>query len=196
MDKNQVKDQWDKVSDEYSKSRDPDGPETELIDSLIRKFDHKPKVLDIGCGDGERTLSNLTEDSVGIDISRSGIELADKNVSNELVQADMMRLPFKNNTFDAITAYFAVFHVSRDLHQSVYNEFERVLKDDGSILMTLPGGRYETVRRGWMGGKMLFSSPGKKRTVEMLKNSGFEDIEIEVSNDPLGGNTEFVFANT
>lgn len=195
MEKKQVKDQWDKVSDKYSESRDPNGPETDLIDTLIEKFDHEPRVLDIGCGDGQRTLSNLTEDSVGIDISRSGLQLADENVSNELIQSDMTKLPFEDSTFDAITAYFAVFHVSRDSHQSVYNEFQRVLKDNGTVLMTLPGGRYETVRRGWMGGKMLFSSPGKNRTIEMLKNSGFEEVEVEVSNDPLGGSTEFVFAD-
>jgi len=195
MDKKQVKNQWDNLSDQYSTSRDPDGPETALIDKLIQKFDQDPVVLDIGCGDGQRTLSNLTEDSVGVDISRSGLELARESVPNDLVQGDMTRIPFSDGTFEAITAYFAVFHVKRDSHQAVYDEFSRVLKDDGTLLMTLPSGRYETVRRGWMGGKMLFSSPGKEKTIKMLNDSGFQDVTIQISNDPLGGSTEFVFAN-
>jgi ubiquinone/menaquinone biosynthesis C-methylase UbiE len=194
MDKKQVKNQWEKVSKTYSNSRDSDGPETQLIYELLDKFDYRPKVLDIGCGDGERTLSNLTEGSVGIDISNSGLEIAQDSVSKELVQADMSSLPFKDDSFDAITAYFAVFHISRDSHKNLYSEFRRVLNPNGKMLMTLPSGRYETVRRGWMGGKMLFSSPGKQKTLQMIKDSGFSDITVKKSNDPLGGSTEFVFA--
>lgn len=194
MDKKQVKNQWDNVSETYSNSRDSDGPETQLINELLDKFEYKAKLLDIGCGDGERTLSNLTEESVGIDISSSGLKIAQDSVSKELVQADMSSLPFKNDSFDGITAYFSVFHVSRDSHEDVYREFRRVMNSNGKLLMTLPGGRYETVRRGWMGGKMLFSSPGKQKTLQMLKDAGFDDLTVKRSNDPLGGSTEFVFA--
>lgn len=194
MDKKQVKNQWDNVSETYSNSRDSDGPETQLINELLDKFEYNAKLLDIGCGDGERTLSNLTEESVGIDISSSGLKMAQDSVSKELVQADMSSLPFKNDSFDGITAYFSVFHVSRDSHKDVYREFRRVMNSNGKLLMTLPGGRYETVRRGWMGGKMLFSSPGKQKTLQMLKDAGFDDLTVKRSNDPLGGSTEFVFA--
>lgn len=194
MDKKQVKNQWEKVSKTYSNSRDSDGPETQLIYELLDKFDYRPKVLDVGCGDGEGTLSNLTEGSVGIDISSSGLEIAQDSVSKELVQADMSSLPFRDDSFDAMTAYFAVFHIGRDSHKNLYSEFRRVLNPNGKMLMTLPSGRYETVRRGWMGGKMLFSSPGKQKTLQMIKNSGFSDITVKKSNDPLGGSTEFVFA--
>lgn len=194
MDRKEVKNQWDKLSETYSNSRNPDGPETELIKELIGQYSRTPKVLDVGCGDGKRTLRNLPNSSVGIDISIEGLKIASESVPNTLVQADMLSLPFKNNTFDAITAYFAVFHISRDKHRQVYEEFSRVLKPNGRLLMTLPGGNFETVRRGWMGGKMLFSSPGRNQTMRILEDVGFTEHETKSSNDPLGGKSEFIIA--
>lgn len=194
MDRSDVKKQWDKVSEKYAESRDSDGPETDLIDEMLRELPPQPKVLDVGCGDGMRTLRYLPNSSVGMDVSRNGLELAEQNVPNPLVQSDMVSMPFKQDTFDAITAYFAVFHVERGKHRQVYEEFSRITNSNGTILMTLPSGSFETVRRGWMGGKMLFSSPGRNQTLRMLEDSGFRDYETKTSNDPLGGSTEFVIA--
>jgi hypothetical protein len=60
--------------------------------------------------------------------------------------------------------------------------------------MTLPGGRFETVREGWMGGRMLFSSPGREQTLSALRDAGFGDLRIETVTDPLGSDAEFVAA--
>lgn len=64
--------------------------------------------------------------------------------------------------------------------------------------MTLPGGRYDTVRQGWMGGRMYFSTPGRDRTLSQLRESGFVNLRTEIVSDPLGSDAEFVFgkANT
>jgi SAM-dependent methyltransferase len=111
-----------------------------------------------------------------------------------LVQGDMTRLPLTENTVDGITAYHAVFHVPRTDHPEVYQEFARVLRPGGTVLMTLSGGRFETVRRNWMGGQMLFSAPGRDRTLDQLRAAGFSDLRTETATDPLGSSTEFVFA--
>jgi hypothetical protein len=76
----------------------------------------------------------------------------------------------------------------------VYAEFGRVLRAGAPILCTLPGGRFETVRRGWMGGKMFFSAPGRDQTLEQLRTAGFEVIDTPTATDPLGSSTEFVLA--
>jgi len=60
--------------------------------------------------------------------------------------------------------------------------------------MTLPGGRFETVRRGWMGGSMFFSAPGRQTTLDGLTEAGFEEVWTETADDPLGSSTEFAFA--
>ena len=196
MDRNAVRAAWDELSETYATRRDPDGSDADLIDDLRAELPADPVVLDVGCGDGARTLANLPPGSVGIDISRRGLELARETVPDaRLAQADMVSLPLAADSVDGITAYRAVFHVDREDHPAVYREFARVLRPGGTLLMTLPGGRFETVRRGWMGGRMFFSAPGKDRTLAQLEDAGFGSVRVETVSDPLGSSAEFVFAS-
>ena len=195
MDRNEVRRAWDDVAERYAEQRDPDSPDAALIDDLLAALPADPTVLDVGPGDGARTLANLPPGSIGVDISRRGLELAAERVPEaRLVQGEMSQLPTADDAVDAITAYHAVFHVPRDQHPTVYREFARVLRPGGRLLMTLPSGRFETVRRGWMDGEMFFSAPGRERTLAALAAAGFADHRTVTSDDPLGSSTEFVFA--
>jgi len=195
MDRNEVRRAWDDVAATYAARRDPDGSDAALIDDLLADLPDDPVVLDVGCGDGARTLANLPSASVGIDVSREGLELARETVPTaRLVHGEMSALPVGDERFDAVTAYHAVFHVARERHPAVYAEFARVLRPGGRLLMTLPGGRFETVRRGWMGGRMFFSAPGRERTLTQLREAGFGEVETTTATDPLGSSTEFVLA--
>jgi len=195
MDRNDVRRAWDDVAATYAARRDPGGSDAALIDDLLAGLPSDPDVLDVGCGDGARTLANLPAGSVGLDVSRRGLDLASETVPEaRLVHGEMSALPLAADSFDAITAYHAVFHVERDRHPDVYAEFARVLRPGGRLLMTLPGGRFETVRRGWMGGRMFFSAPGRDRTLAQLREAGFTEIETTTATDPLGSSTEFALA--
>jgi len=195
MDRNEVRRAWDAVSETYAQRRDPTGSDAALLEDLLEACPPDPLVLDAGCGDGTRTLANLPRGSVGLDISRRGLELAAERVPlARLLQGDMTAIPLRDGTVDAVTAYHAVFHVPCEEHPTVYEEFARVLTAGGRLLMTLPGGRFETVRRGWMGGSMFFSAPGRERSLEQLRAAGFGNLRTVTADDPLGASTEFVFA--
>ncbi|WP_336336383.1 class I SAM-dependent methyltransferase [Haloarcula brevis] len=195
MDRNEVRRAWDSVSEAYAERRDPSGSDAALLDDLLERLPDAPTVLDVGCGDGARTLANLPPGSVGLDFSRVGLALAAETVpESRLVQGDMTALPLATDSVDAVTAYHAVFHVPRDQHPAVYREFARVLRPGGTVLMTLPSGRFETVRRGWMGGSMFFSAPGRRATLDQLADAGFTGTETVTATDPLGSDSEFVFA--
>jgi len=186
---------WEQLSATYADRRDPDGSDAALIDDLLDRCPPDPTIVDIGCGDGARTLANLPADSIGIDFARNGLSLAADTVPDaRLVQADMQQLPLAADSADGLTAYHAVFHVPREQHPEVYAEFGRVLCPGGIMLCTLPGGRFETVRRGWMGGEMFFSVPGRAKTLEQLQAAGFEIIATPTATDPLGSSTEFALA--
>ncbi|NHN64619.1 MULTISPECIES: class I SAM-dependent methyltransferase [Haloarcula] len=195
MDRNEVRRAWDSVSETYAERRDPTGSDAALLEDLLERLPEAPTVLDVGCGDGARTLANLPPNSVGLDFSRAGLNLAAETVpDSRLVQGDMTALPVATDSVDAVTAYHAVFHVQRDQHPEVYREFARVLRPGGTVLMTLPSGQFETVRRGWMGGSMFFSAPGRRATLDQLADAGFTDTETVTATDPLGSDSEFVFA--
>jgi len=195
MDRNAVRRAWDEVAETYAARRDPDGSDAALIDDLLAELPPDPSALDVGCGDGARTLANLPPGSVGLDVSRRGLDLASETVPDaRLVHGEMSALPFAADRFDVVTAYHAVFHVDRERHPAVYAEFARVLRPGGRLLMTLPGGRFETVRRGWMGGRMFFSAPGRERTLDQLRAAGFAAVETTTATDPLGSSTEFALA--
>jgi SAM-dependent methyltransferase len=196
VDRNDIRRAWDDVAAAYADRRDPDGPDAALIDDLLAACPTEPLILDVGCGDGARTLANLPAGSLGLDFSRAGLDLAAETVPDaRLLQADMSAIPLADATVDGITAYHAVFHVPRDRHPAVYGEFARVLRPGGTLLMTLPGGRFETVRRNWMDGSMFFSAPGRSTTLDQLRAAGFENVRTEHTDDPLGSDSEFVFAD-
>jgi Methylase involved in ubiquinone/menaquinone biosynthesis len=195
MDQSECKQAWEAVSRTYAERRDPDGSDAALIDDLLEHCPTDPTVVDIGCGDGARTLTNLPAESVGLDFATAGLSMAAETVPDaRLLQAEMTTLPISESVADGLTAYHAVFHVPREQHPAVYQEFARVLKLGGVLLSTLPGSRFETTRRGWMGGSMFFSAPGRDQTLSQLKSAGFEIIETPTATDPLGSNTEFVLA--
>jgi ubiquinone/menaquinone biosynthesis C-methylase UbiE len=196
MDRDAVRRAWEDVSETYARQRDPTGSDADLLDDLVDLVGSDATVLDAGCGDGARTLANLPPDSVGLDVSRRGLELARESLPGaRLLQGEMSQLPVAADSVDAVTAYHAVFHVPREDHPAVYREFARVLRPGGTLLMTLPGGRFETVREGWMGGRMLFSAPGRSATISQLREAGFENVRTRTVSDPLGSDAEFVFAD-
>lgn len=195
MNPSELRRAWDEVAATYAQRRDPGGSDADLIEDLLADLPPSPRVLDIGPCDGARTLTNLPDDSIGVDISREALDLAAETVpAAALVQGDMTALPIADESMDGITAYHAVFHVDRQRHPDIYREFARALRPDGRLLMTLPTGRFETVRRGWMGGSMYFSAPGRAETLAQLREAGFTDFETTTATDPLGSSTEFVFA--
>ncbi len=79
-------------------------------------------VLDIGCGD------NKLKNSIGLDIRRlSGVDII-CNIEQGL--------PVKTATIDKIWCYHVLEHMS-DI-ESFLKEGKRVLKDSGSIIITVP----------------------------------------------------------
>ncbi|AUV82086.1 SAM-dependent methyltransferase [Salinigranum rubrum] len=198
----QVRSAWDAVADDYAAARRHDGPDTDLLVDLAAALPEGARVLDVGCGDGRRTVETLldadpTLDVVGLDFSRVQLGLARAAVpAATLVQADMTGLPFSDETVDAVTAYHSVFHVPRAEHPTVYAEFARVLRPGGYVLTTVGTGRSESIRRNWLGSghAMFWSTPGPETTKDQLEAAGFSVEWERHVDDPLGSTALFVRA--
>ena len=90
----------------------------------------KGKVLDVGCGPGNLFIKQYIGDSngLGIDIFQySGVE----NVVD-----DMTNLPFEDGSFDTITLIAVGGHIPRSSRSAEFREICRLLKPDGTLLMT------------------------------------------------------------
>lgn len=98
--------------------------------------------LDYGCGDG-RFLVGLRNKAiarvVGADVSREAVRLAEAACSDmEIVHVDGQRiLPFADGEFSSITLLDVLEHV--DEPDALLAELRRALRDDGTLIVTVPG---------------------------------------------------------
>ena len=111
-------------------------------------------VLDVGCGAGA-TMMHLLEkganEVTGVELSQAACEQAWKRNLN-VIQADIQKddLPLQEKSFD--------FIIFADVLEHLYDPwktlrgFVRLLKDDGTILLSIPNVKYYRVLR-----KLLFS---------------------------------------
>ena len=105
------------------------------ICSSINMFKTKDSVLfDVGCGEGYYTTkvkSNCDLHTVyGIDISKNALQYAAKiDKSIKYAVASAFQLPFDSRSADLLLNIFA---------PCAYEEFDRVLKDDGFLIKVVP----------------------------------------------------------
>lgn len=96
------------------------------------------ELLDAGCGTGIFTLSWLSKGvhSIGLDISRPMLNLAIKNTTGNsfaTVQGDMVRLPFKDCSFDKAVSITALEFI-QDAKKAI-DELFRVTRTGGLVVV-------------------------------------------------------------
>lgn len=99
-------------------------------------------VLDVGCGTGLNLqyLSHFGQ-AQGIDIAEEAIQYCnERGIQNVQQIESQLPLPFKDNSFDLITLLDVLEHIDDD--QSTLNELYRILKPNGTFLITVPAYRF------------------------------------------------------
>lgn len=116
-----------------------------VLESIIHNdsiFSNNSKVLEAGCGVGAQTRilasKNPRSHFISVDVSEDSVieakRMIDKaNISNvEIKQADIYKLPFKNETFDRVVVCFVLEHLNNPIQ--ALTELKRVLKKGGSLM--------------------------------------------------------------
>jgi ubiquinone/menaquinone biosynthesis C-methylase UbiE len=149
----------------------------EDLERLLVLLPKNPKVLDAGCGAGVPVAKFLTERGcrvIGVDLSQKMIELARKNVPGaEFIKREMTELEFEENSFDGLTAFYSVIHVPREKHAELLQNFHRILKPGGVMLISMGAGEWEGIEE-FHGVEMFWSHYGPERSLELIKQAGFE----------------------
>lgn len=99
-------------------------------------------VLEIGCGNGAgaKTIKKYFSPKkiIASDLDPRMISCAKRYVHDTSIifeVADAAKLPYKNNSFDAVFDYLAIHHIPAPEWQKSLKEIERVLKPGGLVFI-------------------------------------------------------------
>ncbi len=177
-DRDTVRRGYDALAETYAAERPEDGRGMDVLDHFLDPVPESARILDAGCGQGTPVLAQLgaSATAVGLDFSYRQLALATENAPDAaLAQGDMTRPPFRDGAFDAITAYHSLIHVPIDDHQTVINEFARILRPGGRLLVSEGPGEWSGANPDWLdsGVEMQWDIAGADATREQLEGAGF-----------------------
>lgn len=138
---------------------DGDDPEyVEQILPLMREhLGDAQRVLDIGTGEGQVARAAVQHGAtlvIGVDRSLAMLnEAAERGGGVNYLRADVSRLPFAAESFDAVTVSLVLEHVE-ELSESI-SEIARVLKPRGTFLLFINHPLLQTPNSGWIDDHIL-----------------------------------------
>ena len=166
---------YDRCAEAYNQARH-ERPflELDLLTSVLPKG---ASVLDIGCGNGLPVTRALSQSFAvtGVDISTEQLRLARQNVpAAELLQGDIMAVSFPPGSFDAVVAFFVVFHLPREEHAELFRRIHGWLRPGGYLLATVTlSNETPYIEDGFFGVSMYWSNFGQEEYERILRDLGF-----------------------
>jgi cyclopropane fatty-acyl-phospholipid synthase-like methyltransferase len=181
-------------------------PAEEVIRFVFRNFStndrHKIKILDLGCGQGANCWFLARENfnffaldgSYSATVKCKNLVATITNPQGRIFQADLGKLPFKNNSFDAIIDAAAISANSTNNIKLILKEAKRLLTTGGKFLST---GLFDCKTTGYQTGKQLEANTYRNLTAGPLsrigtihfftrneidrlwKQAGFKDLKID-----------------
>jgi len=168
-------------------------PLLEFLQQSSLAKDHKPRILDLGCGNGSLSyaIANAGYEVTGIEPSGSGIQFAQAQYPMcQFIEASVYDLPYETlkNQFDAVVSAEVIEHLlyPRELVRAA----KRCLKPGGQLIVTTPyHGYWKNLALAltgkmdqhftvlWDGGHIKFFSP--KTLKHLMEKEGFSQIEFK-----------------
>ena len=170
-----------------------------LLDSFAGRFHKNSLICDAGCGPSGhigRYVFDKGIQVVGVDISEKCVELARRyNPMMRFERGDIGQLAFADRSFDGVISYYSIIDTPKKYVNRIFNEFHRVLKPDGSLLVAVKAGLAEGYLDNLLGIKaeIYFALFMEKEIALYFEQAGFllEFIEkrnpydFEISNERI-----------
>ena len=180
---------YDEIADTYDQRYEeaygPEGIAAALTD-LARNIEAE-SILEVGCGTGHwlNILQTVSKGVHGMDLSLGMLQKAGKrNGSYHLIQGDVQRLPFLNNTFDMVFCVNALHHFHNP--SGFVNNSYRILKQGGTLAvigMNPHDGRDRWFLYDYFPGTYesdLVRYPSVSTITDWMIEAGFENITSRV----------------
>ncbi|MFL5767615.1 MAG: class I SAM-dependent methyltransferase [Actinomycetota bacterium] len=189
---------YDEAAPDYAELWEPltEGAASDLVE--LAQPTATERLLDVGTGAG--VVLGEAESSgafaVGIDRSVPMLEAARRvRPSIRVAAADVIDLPFRDATFDAVTANFVLHHFAD--HRTALFDMLRVLKPGGRMALSVWGVNRDEYRKAWnelvesavgidlLNDAMEQAAPGRDRYVERerfeqdLYDAGLRHLRME-----------------
>lgn len=170
---------------EYHKHLDPNWSyypiylrKVALVDEIVYGLPSSSKILDAGCGEGVlvEKYHKKGRDIIGCDL----------NYESELVRkADILSMPFPDGAFDLVLFLDVIEHLPLSAQEGAMRELKRVLKQTGSLVLSIPNLAHLNSRWAFLfTGKLrrtaaIAKHPGDRpisEYLDLLKGCGFDVV--------------------
>lgn len=108
---------------------------------IKKLFKPKAKILHAGCGGGQVDSDIINYINItGLDISTGALNLYKRLYKNScrVIHGNILNIPARNESFDGIYNLGVMEHFTQKDIKQILDEFNRVLKKDGKILLFWP----------------------------------------------------------
>ena len=127
-----VKETYDNIANDFNNTRYNVWP---CVKEFLDTIDKNSVIGDIGCGNGKNMMCRKDCINIGCDFSINLTKLCQKKNLN-VVQGNILNIPFKDNFFDATICIAVIHHLSTIAKRNkAIQELLRVTKQGGKILI-------------------------------------------------------------
>jgi SAM-dependent methyltransferase len=146
-------------------------------------------VADVGCGPGHITahLHELGVDAFGVDLSPAMIEVARREHPGRRFEVGSMTgLALADASAAGLLAFWSLIHVPDDAVPTVFQEFRRVLRPGGALLLGFHAGAGSHLKTEGYGGhpmKVYVHRRHPDQVAAWMRDAGFT-VEAQLLIDP------------
>jgi len=170
-----------------------------LLYAFAGKFTEDSVLCDAGCGPSGhigRYMFDKGIKVIGVDISDQCVELSrHHNPGMRFERGDIAKLTFDAGSFDGVISYYSIVHTPKRYVGSIFDEFYRIMRPSGYLLVAVKAGTSEAYLTDLLGIKteIYFTLFTEGEIARYFEQAGFllEFIEkrnpydLEISNERI-----------
>ncbi|MDQ3133651.1 MAG: class I SAM-dependent methyltransferase [Acidobacteriota bacterium] len=191
---------YDRVAEDYAQQfrdeMDQKPFDRKMLDWLIEKLGGSGIICDMGCGPGQiaRYLHRQGVKACGVDLSPAMVQQAQSlNPEIPFQRGDMLALAdVADNSYGGIAAFYSIVHIPRRKVVQALQEFKRVLRPQGVLLLAFHIGQEIKHLDEWWGKEVsvdfLFFETEEMKSYLMTAGFGLEEV---IERDPYPEAVEY-----